>query len=130
MIKMAIDLRGAPAIIAKMWGIEKLAGAAFERGCKKAAEWVKKESQKIVPVDTGALRDSAEVINSGGTGFKSEYGVSYGRGLEPFDYSLIQHEVLTYAHTPPGQAKYLEEVIMTRKSEIVAIIIKEMAKVG
>jgi len=124
-----ISMSGAPVVIAKMWGIEKLAGRAFERGLKKAAEFVKTESQKLVPVDTGALHDSSEVVNIGKDGFKAVYGVSYGYGLEPFDYSWLQHYVLYYSHTPPGQALYLSEVIETRKDEIVAIILKEMAKV-
>lgn len=75
------------------------------------------ESKKLVPVDTGALRNSGMVegpkVDSDGVEVEITYG---GSGLQ---YAAVVHEDLSMSHSPTlmtkitkkprrGQAKYLE----------------------
>ena len=59
-----------------------------------------KKSQEYVPVDTGALRDSA-IIEELGDG---KYRIIYDT-----PYAAIQHEDIDFQHIEPGRAKYLED---------------------
>lgn len=62
-------------------------------------------SQRLVPVDTGALRASGHVVLESITDRSVSVAVVYGGAAAP--YALIVHENLQ-AHHPVGQAKYLE----------------------
>lgn len=68
------------------------------------AETLKAKSQPLVPVDTGALRDSATVTHDGDQATLTYSATS----PEGYDYAAIQHERLDYTHTA-GQAKYVEQ---------------------
>jgi len=79
------------------------------------------ESQKIVPVDTGALRASGVVHPP-----KTEHGrtsvrVTYGGPAAT--YALYVHENLYARHNAPTQAKYLETPLYRQ----VPVIIKNLA---
>lgn len=76
------------------------------------AEPIFKESQRLVPVDTGRLKRSGFVTTrkrSGGHILQIGYG-RYGR---PF-YALFVHERTDLRHASPTQAKFLEAAVMTR----------------
>lgn len=83
--------------------------AAAEEVVGEAAQLVFHESQRLVPVDTGALKASGRVTQDG-----LEAAISYGgedgagrNGQDTAAYAVPQHERLDFEH-PNGQAKYLE----------------------
>lgn len=90
-----------------------------EMGLKKAGLFLQRESQKIVPVDTGNLRASATTRKVSGSGFSTDVVVAYGQGAE---YAVYVHEDLNAHHAPGKQAKYLEEPSRTKRREILALI--------
>lgn len=94
---------------------------ALIRGLKKAGNHIKKESQKLVPVDTGALKKSVRVeIHD--LGHTAEVEVSYNT-----PYALVQHENLEYNHQV-GQAKYLEQPMRTERKIVMGMIRDEVRK--
>lgn len=75
------------------------------------AEPIFKESQRLVPVDTGRLKRSGFVTTrkrAGGPILQ----VGYGRYGQPF-YAAFVHERVDIRHAPPTQAKFLEAAVMT-----------------
>jgi hypothetical protein len=103
--------------------------AAGEAGVQAAADVLLEASQRLVPVDTGALRDSGQVTQEG-----LEAAVSYGRedgagrdGQDTAAYAAVQHERLDYAH-PNGQAKYLEQPMSSEREAIVGALAEELRK--
>ncbi len=123
MIKMKVT--GLSAAVLGMETANAILGKRFQRALHAAGQFVKDESAEIVPVDEGDLRKSRSNRNIGGLGWKAEQVVSYG-GPEVV-YAVIQHENLTYKHTPPTRSKYLSSVIEDRQAEIRAIIKKGMS---
>lgn len=84
---------------------EKIA-AALTTGLKMAADLLLEQSNKLVPVDDGTLRDS---------------GASYVQGRSAVvGYSAIhavkQHENLRYVHANGGQAKFLETALVSNSN--------------
>lgn len=76
------------------------------------------QSQALVPVDTGALRDSAMRIGPETTRTAVVVELRYGRfGLVP--YALEQHENVLYQHPHGGQAHYLSQPLFTATSGMV-----------
>lgn len=88
---------------------EDLSGKV-ELGLKAVGLYFQRESQKLVPVDTGALRNSA-FTRAEGSGFDTEISVGY-----TVNYAIYVHENLTAFHHV-GQAKFLEEPIRTKQRE-------------
>ena len=81
---------------------------------------MQREAQKLVPVDTGALKASAmtDLIK----GPTPKVVVKFTQ-----QYAIYVHEDL-WAYHPVGQAKYLEEPYRQLKPRLVYIIAKEAAK--
>ena len=86
-------------------GIEDATPRALRHGLRP----IFRTSQRLVPVDTGALKASGflEVRRTtrGATG-----AVCYAKGGRPF-YASIVHERLDLRHKSPTQAKFLEEAV-------------------
>lgn len=104
-------------------GINKTAqqiAKGFERGMKKAGLKLLRESQRITPVDTGALRASGR-MRTEGKGIEIEVIVSYSTW-----YAVYVHEILWYYHKPPTQAKFLEQPFRQLRPQLVAMIKKEI----
>lgn len=76
-------------------------------------------SKELVPVRTGALRDSA-VVESGIRGGMPTANITYGGGS--VDYALKVHEDLDMQHPNGGQAKYLEQAFLDYETETVTAI--------
>ena len=64
-------------------------------------------SQELVPVDTGVLKTSGEVLDPTVSGNTVEVVMGYGGAASA--YALRQHEELSYSHKDGKQAKYLEQ---------------------
>ena len=73
-------------------------------------------SQKIVPVDTGLLRNSA-ASRVEGSGMKVKAVVSYGT-----DYAVYVHEDLEARHKPGKTAKYLEKPMRENRDQITKVV--------
>ena len=68
---------------------------------------VYQQSQQLVPVDTGALRASAQFTHSVlGSMEKPQAAIEYGGGA--VYYAVYVHEDLQARHKAPTQAKFLE----------------------
>jgi len=89
---------------------------AVERGLKRAGLFVQRESQKIVPVDTGALKNSAGT-SSTGFGWNTTVAVFYTQS-----YAIYVHERTELRHKPGKRAKFLESVVREQRARILAII--------
>ena len=73
---------------------------AVSVGLKMAGIYIQRESQKIVPVDTGNLRAGA-FTRAEGSGFGTRVTVGYVA-----EYAMFVHEDLTKAHGAEYNAKY------------------------
>jgi len=76
-------------------------------GMWTAGRFLLREAQKLVPVDTGALKASGKVLVRNNDDNHPEFHVSFGND-DDVHYAAVQHENLEYFHTI-GQAKYLEQ---------------------
>lgn len=112
-------VKGVAAVLRMMRKEDARIARGVERGLKRGGLFVQRESQKIVPLDTGALRASARTTHTG-KGYSTVVTVSYS-----MHYAVIQHEELRFRHKPGRMAKYLEIPIRTKQSEILKIVKKE-----
>jgi hypothetical protein len=103
---------------------------AAETAVGEAAQLVYEESQRLVPVDTGALRDSGRVSQDG-----LEAAISYGaedgagrNGQDTAKYAVPQHERLDFEH-PNGQAKYLEIPMHSQAEKVAEVIVGGLRRV-
>lgn len=94
-------------------GTEVLAAIKSEgpKGVRDGAELLLDASNQRVPVDSGELKGSGEVISDGLTA-----AVSYGAA-----HALIVHEDME-AHHSRGQAKFLEAALAEEQRELLAAI--------
>lgn len=94
--------------------------AVLMRVMEETMQRVYSESQELVPVDTGALRDSGRIIKTGGitAGGLPEVLVVYGNGN--VDYAVTVHEDLSVHHDSPTQAKFLEIPLIRNESFLVS----------
>lgn len=72
------------------------------------------ESQPLVPIDTGALRESGTVSDAAIMGAVASVQISYGgpgEGFErtPSTYAIRVHEDVTMRHPRGGQSHYLSQ---------------------
>lgn len=118
MARMSMNVRGFREAIANIKKISKDVEKAAKAAVFEEATNILAESQKQVPVDTGALRASGFVafpeVAGGVISVSIGYGGPAGRraavgGSNSVEvgYAWIVHENLTSFH-PVGNAKYLE----------------------
>ena len=104
--------------------VEHIFKAAMVETQNTVMKKVYDESQTLVPVSTGALRDSAvfEKANE----FDLEAYIQYGDGM--VDYALAVHEDLTVMHSAPTQAKYLEVPMTRHQKEFLPTLVRNLEK--
>ncbi len=96
-----VKLDGVKEVLSNLDRHSKKLGNAVERGCLKAAKFLRNKSLELVPVETGHLRDSCtEPENIGGKGFKCD--VVFGYTAE---YAVWVHEDLVN-QAPPARAAH------------------------
>jgi hypothetical protein len=91
---------GVQEIKAAIGKVQKGTGYAVQRGLNESGKFLLKESLKIVPLLTGALRSSGKVVNVGGRGMKADIVVCYGgkagvttiHGNDNVDYAVDVHQ--------------------------------------
>lgn len=93
-------------------------GLKFAIGVKRAGLWLLRESMKIVPVDTSALKNSGpNVTRADGSGWRTVMTVGYGQ-----NYAIYVHENITARHAPGKVAKFLETPMRKGMIELRKII--------
>ena len=95
-------------------------GEGLERGLMEAGIYLQGESQRIVPVRYGNLKNSART-------YKTKIGnlvvvhVAYG-----MEYAIFVHEDLEARHKPGKAAKFLETPFREKRRELIRIIAEEV----
>lgn len=116
---MGAKITGVSSIIKRMYTVRGDTARGMERGLKKAGPFLQRKSQQIVPVDTGALKNSA-FTRATGKGFSTEVLVGYTQS-----YAIYVHENLDARHKPGKYAKYLETPARENRDEMIRIIRRE-----
>lgn len=98
----------------------------LKQAMKGTAEAVLNESKKIVPWDTGTLKDSGRVedpvVDSNGI----EVEISYGGAASK--YAGIVHENMNARHKDGTSAKYLEIPVMAAQDTFVKDVMARYAR--
>lgn len=118
MVKM-LEVKGVKQTIDKMRNHRPGFYRKVTVGLKRVALFLQRESQKLVPIDTGALRNSAFVraIREGTPFVLVEVGYS-------MYYAIYVHEDLDARHKPGKQAKYLEQPLREKRGEMQVILVE------
>jgi ribosomal protein L18 len=95
---------------------------AAKTGALLAARHLQRASQKVVPIDTGHLKKSCQIIDES-TPDMARYVVTYSA-----QYAIYVHENLTATHAAGKQAKYLEEPARNERDYMNTIIVTEIGK--
>lgn len=91
---------------------------------KLAEDPILKESKRLVPVDTGALRSTGKVHPLKKlTGMQYKVDITYGGQADEFKkrvkYAIIQHENLRFLHPKGGMAKFLEIPVFMYSASVI-----------
>ena len=109
-------ITGVDSVIRKMRKSKKMTGKALEAGLKRGGLYVQRESQKVVPIDLGNLKNSAFT-----RAFRSGLRTVVVVGYTAF-YAVYVHEDLKARHRPGKRNKYLEHPIREKRDRILKII--------
>lgn len=113
-----MSVQGVKSIAAAIKAAEAKTTKGLRVGLLRAGLFLQRESQKIVPIDTNALRASA-ATRIEGSGLESSVIVSYGT-----EYAVYVHEDLNARHKPGKTAKFLTRPLHEKKKQIQAIVLK------
>jgi hypothetical protein len=91
-----------------------------------SAQEVLKQSRKIVPVDTAALKNSGRVENLKMSSTMISIEITYGGAAK--QYARVVHEDMTANHPRGGTAKYLEIPVMANRKKFFKSIIGRYAR--
>ena len=103
-------VHGVDEILKNLRKSRLLVAAGFERGLKRAGLFLQRESQLLVPVDTGNLKGSA-FTRSFYKGTATEVYVGYTA-----EYAVYVHENLEAAHGAEYNRKYANKIGPDRDS--------------
>ena len=95
---------------------QDLAEKGLRKGLYRGGLFLQRESQKLVPIDTGVLKNTANT-RVVGAGLDVEVVVSYGT-----NYAIYVHEDLNAKHAEGKQAKYLEQPLRDKRARIFEIV--------
>jgi hypothetical protein len=101
---MPIEFEYTPPAVNAAVKLEAVKDAAAHAG----AEVLLEVSRPGVPVDTGVLQASGEVLPAGPGSAVVRYSA---KSRDGFNYAIKQHEDMTLNHPHGGHAKYLEAPI-------------------
>lgn len=118
-----IQVTGIQAVIRAIGKARKKDAIKIAEGLEKSGHVILRKSQKYVPVETGALKASGQVITTG-RGMGARTTVVYGSQVA--FYALYVHEDLTKRHTAPTCAKYLERAVREVRGTIASIVARQI----
>lgn len=101
---------------------------ALKQALNEEGQIAFRNSQRLVPVDTGTLRRSGILLLAREKG-SSMIEVVMGYGGAASAYALRQHENLSYRHKQGQQAKYLEEPVRARQEKLSQNIQRRMQRI-
>ena len=87
------SITGTKAVLAKLHKQYGIIDARIIYGLISGGKFLKAQSQKMVPVQTGHLRGSSFIRNVGGKGFLADIVVGYEA-----EYAVFVHENVNAAH--------------------------------
>lgn len=114
-MKVKMQIIGIKQLTKKLQDNGKSKGKGMRKGLYRAGLMLQRASQKLVPIDTSNLKNSASTRMEG-QGLSSSVIIGYGT-----EYAIFVHENLEAQHKV-GQAKYLEQPLREMKSELQAEI--------
>ena len=114
-----LDVVGVESVIAKLRTVSQTLRAKLRIGLIKAGRHLQRESQKVVPVDTSNLKNSAFTRD------QSRPNLLFVEVGYTAHYGIYVHEDLTMHHKPGKIAKFLEEPLKNNIQQIKAIIVQE-----
>jgi len=114
-------ITGIDDILKNMRKTDVLVGKKFEIGLKRAGLFLQKMSQRVVPVDTSNLKNSA-FTRSAFSGTATVVTVGYTAA-----YAIFVHERMELSHKPGKQAKFLEQPALQYHEQILKLIAEEAA---
>ncbi len=124
--KRRVQLGGTYDVVRRIRQIKTNKVEALRKGMIKAAFYTLRESNKITPIDTGALRLSGYVRDDSVTvGRKKTVQISVVYNM---DYAAAVHERDDLHHDPPTQAHFLEDTMNNKSAKINDIILQEVIK--
>jgi hypothetical protein len=122
-MKVSVEMEGGEQLqkIIDRAASDSGARAGLEQAMFGFATKILNESKKIIPIDTGSLRNSGRVEDPKVSNGVIEVAITYGGSGAP--YAAIVHEDMTMDHSPSkltavtkrprrGQAKFLEIPVM------------------
>lgn len=122
-----IELIGAPELAKILATAGARAIPALKQALNEEGQIAFRDSQRLVPVDTGTLRRSGILEPAKEKGTSIEVVMGYGGAASA--YALKQHENLSYRHKEGKQAKYLEQPVMQRQAKLSQNIQKRMQRI-
>lgn len=101
--------------------------AAMPQVLNEEAQMIFRDSQRLVPVKTGVLRASGQIVPPRKKG--NNYEVVIGYGGSASSYALEQHENLLYRHKEGKAAKYLETPAQQRAAKMPEMIANRLRRI-
>jgi hypothetical protein len=127
MTKVNLELVGEKALVKMLAEAGARAVPAIKQALHEEGQIMFRHSQRIVPVDTGTLRRSGQILPPVEEGGKIVLVMGYGGAASA--YALRQHEDLTYRHKEGKQAKYLEAPVRERANNLPRNILERVRRV-
>ena len=100
---------------------------ALKQALTEEAQLMFRESQRRVPVKTGVLKNSGQILPPTQTGDRIEIEMGYGGAASA--YALLQHETQGYRHASGKSWKYLESPVRERIPNLAANLAKRMGRI-
>lgn len=113
---MAVKVTGVKEIVGRIATVRGSTAKGTERGIVKATQFLLRQANGYVPVDTGNLKASGQARKEG-SGFSTTGFVTYLA-----NYAIYVHENLDSYHKPPTQAKFLERPAIEYREDMREII--------
>lgn len=123
-----IELMGATELARTLATAGPQGIPALKQALNEEGQIAFRNSQRLVPVDTGTLRRSGVLVPAREKG-SSMIEVVMGYGGAASAYALKQHENLSYRHKEGQQAKYLEEPVKARQEKLSQNIQRRMKRI-
>lgn len=98
--------------------VQRRTREAMTLAAVKHANRVMDASGALVPVETGALMISGEVLEPEVTDSGVTVDLVYGTSEPTSNYAIVQHERLDFNHPNGGQAKYLEQPLLAMADDL------------